>query len=273
MVTFLLWAALTATQPLVWLVVGITAALSLPLVLGFRLLGAPRETVRRKHVLITGGSEGIGLELAKLAVTRGARVSLVARTRSKLEAARAELVAAAPEAAIGTFTADVGDGAALRKAMAGAEAELGPVDICIAAAGASFPKYFEELEDKDYELMMRVNYYGVVNAARALLPRMAERAASDETVTPHFAAVSSMVGAVPFIGYAAYAPSKAACRALIDVLRNEYADTRVKLHLAFPPDMDTPGFVRENETKPYETSHIWPEVGLALTPPRGWEWC
>merc|ERR1712224_989451 len=45
----------------------------------------------------------------------------------------------------------------------------------------------------------------------------------------------------------------------MDVLRNEFADTEIDFHIAFPPDTATPGFAKENETKPYETSHIWPE--------------
>merc|ERR1719379_863145 len=101
--------------------------------------------------------------------------------------------------------------------------------------------------------MMSVNYYGVVNLAKEALPGMVSRKSG------HFCAVCSIAAAVPFVGYAAYAPAKAATRSLMDVLRNEFADTRVQFHIAFPPDTDTPGFAKENETKPYETSHIWPE--------------
>mmetsp|Transcript_31192 Transcript_31192/g.98458 ORF Transcript_31192/g.98458 Transcript_31192/m.98458 type:complete len:216 (+) Transcript_31192:864-1511(+) len=186
---------------------------------------------------------------------------------SKLHAARDELASSAPGAAVGVFSGDVGDGAALGAAIEQAESQLGPVDVCIAAAGAAMPKYFEELRLADYERMMTVNYYGVLHAARHMLPKMAERSAADPSVTPHFVAVASMVAAVPFIGYAAYAPSKAACRSLLDVLRNEYADTAVQLHIAFPPDMDTPGFQKEQETKPYETRHIWPEMFNEIFPP------
>ncbi|EOD18588.1 hypothetical protein EMIHUDRAFT_419354 [Emiliania huxleyi CCMP1516] len=236
----------------------------MPLLLGSR---RRRESLSGKHVLITGGSEGVGLEVAKIAAARGARVSLVARTMSKLHAARDELASSAPGAAVGVFSGDVGDGAALGAAIEQAESQLGPVDVCIAAAGAAMPKYFEELRIADYERMMTVNYYGVLHAARHVLPKMAERSAADPSVTPHFVAVASMVAAVPFIGYAAYAPSKAACRSLLDVLRNEYADTAVQLHIAFPPDMDTPGFQKEQETKPYETRHIWPEMFNELFPP------
>merc|ERR1740117_381958 len=102
--------------------------------------------------------------------------------------------------------------------------------------------------------MMRVNYYGVVNLAREALPRMAKRNSG------HFCAICSMAAAVPFVGYAAYAPAKAACRSFVDVLRNEYADTPLQFHVAFPPDTDPPGFEKENETKPWETSHVWPEA-------------
>jgi len=123
----------------------------------------------------------------------------------------------------------------------------------IAAAGSSIPKYFEDLTEDDFTRTMQVNYMGVVNLARVVLPGMAERD------TGHFCAVSSMACAVPFLGYAAYAPSKAACRSFMDVLRNEFADTHVQLHIAFPPDIDTPGFALENRTKPYETSHMWPQ--------------
>merc|ERR1711879_1004893 len=91
------------------------------------------------------------------------------------------------------------------------------------------------------------------NLAKAVVPGMVARK------TGHFCAVSSMAAAVPFIGYAAYAPAKAACRSFLDVLRNEYADTNIQFHVAFPPDTDTPGLATENVTKPYETSHIWPE--------------
>lgn len=102
--------------------------------------------------------------------------------------------------------------------------------------------------------MMRVNYFGVVNLSRAVLPGMVSRGSGQ------FTAVCSMAAAVPFVGYAAYAPAKAACRAFMDVLRNEYSDTALHFHIAFPPDTDTPGYERENTTKPWETTHVWPEM-------------
>lgn len=236
-----------------WLAVGLTLV---ALICGLQFLRSflkKRETIVGKHVLISGGSEGIGLEIAKLCAQQGAKVSLVARTLKKLEAAKEEVQKVAPHAEVGLFTADVGERAALAKAVKEAEAKLGPLDVCIAAAGSAIPKYFEDLSEDDFTMMMRVNYHGVVNLAKEVLPGMASRNSG------HFCAISSMAAAVPFIGYAAYAPAKAACRSLLDVLRNEFSDTNVQFHIAFPPDTDTPGAVIENTTKPYETSHVWPE--------------
>lgn len=214
------------------------------------------ESVTSRHVLITGGSEGIGFEIAKLCVQRGAKVTLMARSQGKLDAAVAELkklCASEAAANIQSVSSDVGDKAAVAAAVQKAEEKQGSLDICISAAGASIPKYFEELATEDFDRMMRVNYMGVVNLAQVVLPGMVKRNSG------HFCAISSIAAAVPFVGYAAYAPSKAACRSVMDVLRNEYADTKVQFHVAFPPDTDTPGFAKENETKPYETSHIWPQ--------------
>jgi NAD(P)-dependent dehydrogenase (short-subunit alcohol dehydrogenase family) len=100
-----------------------------------------------RHVLITGASEGVGAELAKLLVPAGARVTLVSRTAPKLRAAEAAALAAlppgAPAAAPGgrprtlVAPADVTDEAALRAAVAAAVDEMGDVDILLTCAGAA----------------------------------------------------------------------------------------------------------------------------------------
>jgi 3-dehydrosphinganine reductase len=114
--------------------------------------------------------------------------------------------------------------------------------------------YFEELTANDFAKSMNVNYFGVVNVARQYLT--IETQGEDRKLI----AVSSMAAAVPFIGYCAYAPSKAALRAFTDVLRNEFADVaKTSIHICFPPDMDTPGFAKENEAKPLESKTVWPE--------------
>lgn len=222
-----------------------------------------KEKLSGRHVLITGGSEGIGLEVAKLCAERGAKISIVARSNDKLVAAVNQVEAHCPDAKVVKASADVSDAAAIAAAVKDVEKQLGlSVDICISAAGAASPKYFEDLTAEDFDRMLRVNYLGVVNLAKEVLPGMTARDGG------HFCAVCSIAAAVPFVGYAAYAPAKAAVRSFMDVMRNEFADTGVQFHIAFPPDTDTPGFARENETKPYETSHVWPACFNEVFPAR-----
>jgi len=219
------------------------------------------QRLRGRHVLITGGSEGIGLEVARICAKHGSRITLVARSLDKLERAVKELQdQSGTDVAVGHQQADVGSAEQVRSAVRTAAVARGPIDICICCAGACIPKYFEALEASDFEHMMRVNYFGVMLVAKEVLPTMVTRDRERRPGDPPFmfCAVSSMAAAVPFVGYAAYSPAKAATRALMDVLRNEYADTGVTLHIAFPPDTDTPGFSQENTTKPWETSHAWP---------------
>ena len=251
----LAFLTLLLTQPVIWLLVLAAALLQSPVTLLAALLSRRRaRSYSGRHVLITGGSEGIGLEIAKQCAARGAVVTLVARTRSKLDAARATVLAAMPDAKVGIQTADVSQPALVAEAVKQSEKALGPIDVCIASAGVAIPKYLEDLSHDEFAKMMAVNYFGVVHLAKAVLPGMAARGDGQ------FAAVCSMAAAVPFVGYAAYAPAKAACRSFVDVLRNEYADTPLQFHVAFPPDTQTPGYERENATKPWETSHVWPEV-------------
>lgn len=71
------------------------------------MLGRPRHRLQGRHVIITGGSEGIGLSLAHEMALRGATVSLLSRTQAKLDAAAEQLRAAVKDCAVHTFTADV----------------------------------------------------------------------------------------------------------------------------------------------------------------------
>ena len=85
------------------------AAVILTVTLLFCMLERPRHSMKGRHVMITGGSEGIGLSLAHEMALRGATVSLLSRTQAKLDAAAKQLRAAVTDCAVHTFAADVTD--------------------------------------------------------------------------------------------------------------------------------------------------------------------
>jgi 3-dehydrosphinganine reductase len=197
------------------------------------------------HVVITGGSSGIGLELARQAVAKGARVSLVARDEARLATAAVVVGATA------TASADVADRDALDRAI-GAVVERvgGPCDVLVTAAGAAHPGYFEALDDAVFREQMEVDYFGTLHAVRAVVPSMIGRGRG------HVVTVSSTAGLIGVFGYSAYAPAKFAVRGLAETLRAELAPHGIVVACAYPPDTRTPGFDAENRLKPPETQRI-----------------
>ena len=215
---------------------------------------APSRAVTRladAHVLVTGGSSGIGLETARRCLERGARVSIVARDAARLARALDEL-----ERGVGDRTrvaaepADVTDPERLDVAVTLLTAQLGPVDVLVTSAGAARPGHFERLPAAVFEEQMALDYFGTLHAVRSVVPTMIDRHRG------HLLLVSSTAGLVGVYGYSAYSPAKFAVRGLAETLRAELKPFGVLVGCAYPPDTDTPGLARENLEKPEATARI-----------------
>ncbi|TPQ39767.1 SDR family oxidoreductase [Cupriavidus pinatubonensis] len=126
-----------------------------------------------KHVLITGGSGGIGFACAEQFYKEGSLLSLVGREQAQLEKALSTLD---PEGVrVKIFLAELGNSAGAVKAINDAEAENGPVDILVNAAGAARQKPFAELEPQDWRDAMDAKFFTYINMMDPLIKRMAAR--------------------------------------------------------------------------------------------------
>jgi len=202
----------------------------------------------RKRVAITGGSSGIGLALARRLVEVEAEVVLVARSEGPLEEARDALLRQSPGARVSFLSCDVTQAGSVE----GALRPLGQqgLEVLVCSAGITLPGRFLELDPAEFGRQMDTNYFGTVNACRAVLPHFVSRRAG------HLIQVGSLAGVIGIYGYSAYAASKFAVAGLMQVLRAELRPHGVRVTLAHPPDTATPMLEQELPLRPAETQAI-----------------
>lgn len=200
------------------------------------------------RVLVTGGSSGIGFELARALLRDGAQVCIAARNAERLAEAVRRLHESAPEMPMpSAVSLDVASEKAVSTGLAGAIESLGGIDMLINNAGYAEPGYIDELEDRAYVEMMAVNYFGPMRLCRACLPHFIRRGGG------RIVNVTSMLGFMGTFGYSAYCASKYALAGFTESLRQDVLPFGVRVHLCYPPTTSTPGLERENQKKPPET--------------------
>jgi short-subunit dehydrogenase len=184
-------------------------------------------TFRDRRILITGGSDGIGAELARQLAREGARLHLVGRRADALAGVAAE-ARAAGAAGVSISAADLGDPAANRRALDEGLAALGGLDVLVHNAGISGHALLEQVTDLDwYEQMFRVNVLACVWMTHAALPAL--KASRGQLV-----AVSSLAGLTGVPGRTAYCASKFGQTGFFEALRVELAPAGIAVTTIYP---------------------------------------
>jgi len=127
------------------------------------------------HVLITGGSKGIGLACAAAFLAEGARVTLVSRSEAHLLAAQATLRSATPGKVVNIIAADLRDAAAAEQMVDTVEREFGAVDVLVNSAGAAKRTPAAELTAAAWHDAMQAKFFTYIHVTNPLIKRMAER--------------------------------------------------------------------------------------------------
>jgi len=182
-----------------------------------------------QHVVVTGASTGIGRATAEKVVALGGTVTVIARSRDKLEAMRSAL-----GEAVNVDPADVGDQGALTAALDRAAA-FAPIDalFCNAGMGGTFAP-IEAYSDANFDALMAVNMLAHFRSVRQVFPAMKARGKGAILITGSLASERGMAMNV------AYVMSKHAVLGLARAAALEGAPFGVRVNCLVPGFIDTP---------------------------------
>ena len=210
-----------------------------------------------KNVVVTGGSYGIGKEIARALLKEGANVFTIARNKEKLDASVEGLQKdARPNRTAKGYAGDVGDWPVISKVIEQIASENGGIDAVINNAGIYIPDYFEKQDVEIFERTDRTNYLGSVFTTKAALPFLLKNKKSAVVF------VSSAAGLKGIFGYASYSPTKAAVLSLAEAVSQELKDKGLQVTVLCPPDTETPGHAEELKIRPKECDALSESAGL-----------
>jgi 3-oxoacyl-[acyl-carrier protein] reductase len=179
--------------------------------------------------LVTGGTRGIGLAIARSLAAAGARVAVVARDARRTEDAAAELPG---EGHLG-FGADVANPEAVNALVRGVEKQMGSLDILVNNAGVTRDNLLMRLKDDDWDAVLDINLRGAFNAIRAASRGMMKRKHG------RVINISSVVGLTGNKGQANYAASKAGLIGLTKAVARELASRNILVNAVAPGYIET----------------------------------
>jgi NAD(P)-dependent dehydrogenase (short-subunit alcohol dehydrogenase family) len=179
-----------------------------------------------KAALVTGGSSGIGLAIARMLRDEGYSLTLAARKRERLEAAAEELGAHA-------VAADVAKEDDCERIVAEHRARFDRLDVLVNSAGVGVGAHIEDTQTKHWNLQLDVNLRGAFLVTRFALPQLKQ---SRGLVVN----ISSIAGTIAAPGLAAYGAAKAGLISLTRSLNAEHADDGIRATAICPGFVDTP---------------------------------
>jgi short-subunit dehydrogenase len=172
------------------------------------------KTLDGKVVVITGAGSGIGRELALNAAARGALLALSDIDEVGLmETAERARTRMARE--VRTDKLDVSDRAAMASYAASVKEELGRVNLLVNNAGVALHGDFEETSYEQFEWVMGINFWGVVQGTKEFLPHLIESGDG------HLVNISSLFGLMGMPGQSAYNAAKFGVRGFTEAVRQE----------------------------------------------------
>jgi NAD(P)-dependent dehydrogenase (short-subunit alcohol dehydrogenase family) len=179
-----------------------------------------------RSALVTGGSSGIGLAIARMLRAEGFELTLASRTEEKIEAAAAEVGAHA-------VAADMGREEDCIRVVAEHRDRFGGLDVLVNSAGIGIAGTVESLQTKHIDLQLGINLRGMLLVTREAIPLLKE-------TKGWIVNLASIAGTTPTPGLTVYGATKAAVIALTRSMNAELDGDGVRAIALCPGFVDTP---------------------------------
>lgn len=186
---------------------------------------------RDKICIVTGANSGIGYALSEELLKRGATVYMLGRNPAKVEEAAAKLDSHGDR--VRTLVADVTDHAQVQRAIEGAAAEAGRLDMLFNNAGVGGTKPFETVTLEDWKNIIDANIWSVVHGVHTAFPIMLRQGSG------HIVNTSSIAGLIPPPYQALYSLTKFGVTGFTECLKYEFADRGLHFSVVCPANIAT----------------------------------
>jgi NAD(P)-dependent dehydrogenase (short-subunit alcohol dehydrogenase family) len=209
-------------------------------------------------VVVTGGSRGLGLVLARRLAADGARLCLLARDEQELDRAKRLIVESAPGAEVMTIRCDVRSREDAQAAVERILAEWIAIDVVINNAGIIQVGPLEHMKHEDFENAMATHFWGPLHLMLACVPPMRRRGFG------RVVNISSIGGRVGVPHMAPYCASKFALVGLSDALRAELASHGIRVTTVSPGLMRTGSPLNAEMKGQHEKEYAWFAISDSL---------
>jgi NAD(P)-dependent dehydrogenase (short-subunit alcohol dehydrogenase family) len=204
-------------------------------------MAAMSSNLRGQTAIVTGGSRGIGLAIARALAAEGVNVAITGRTDSHLSEARPRIESAGP-ARVETLRADMRRYEDVEQAVAATVARFGGLDILVNNAGVGIFVNVADMTPQQWSEVIDTNLTGVFYGCRAAIPHMRTRGGG------YIINISSLAGKNAFVGAAAYCASKSGLNAFSEALMQEVRYDNIRVSYVMPGSVAT-GFSGGDEAK------------------------